>query len=142
MKAGSKLTEKQKQNIKEGMLKELLLNPDRKQKISASLRKAHEDGKYGERRIFEKNTTSKPSTIKKYLIEERGHKCEKCNLTEWFGDKIPLTLHHRNCNKKDMRKENVDLFCPNCHTFTDNYCGKAINWKCTQEDEEGSLLNS
>jgi len=63
---------------------------------------------------------------KRFLIRERGHRCEHCGLTKWLGKKIPLELHHKDGNKKNNTKKNLLLVCPNCHTFTDTYKGKNI----------------
>lgn len=29
--------------------------------------------------------------------------------------------------KDDLRMENLQILCPNCHAFTDNYRGRNIN---------------
>lgn len=52
--------------------------------------------------------------IKHYLEETKGY-CEKCNLTEWLGEKMSFDLHHINGNNRDHRLDNVLLLCPNCH---------------------------
>lgn len=53
--------------------------------------------------------------------------CEICGGVEWMGEEIPLELHHINGNKFDNRIENIQILCPNCHTFTDNYRGKNMS---------------
>lgn len=66
--------------------------------------------------------------LKQYLLQESvfEHRCMKCGLIEWMGEKIPLELHHRSGNRYDHRKENLQLLCPNCHAQTSTYCGKNI----------------
>lgn len=64
---------------------------------------------------------AKPKVPKKMLISIRGHKCENCGNTEWSGQPIPLEIHHINGNRFDNREENLQILCPNCHAFTDNY---------------------
>ena len=61
---------------------------------------------------------------KRYLVKERGHKCEKCNGAEWLGLPMPIQLHHKNGKKKDCRRKNLELLCANCHTQTDNWTSK------------------
>lgn len=64
--------------------------------------------------------------LKNKLLKE-GYKecrCEKCGNTEWYGKPIPLELHHINGDNTDNRLENLQILCPNCHAFTDNYSGK------------------
>lgn len=78
--------------------------------------------------IFCVNSTFNSNKIKNKLIKEniKEWKCEKCQRTEWEGDKIPLELHHINGNRTDNRLENLKLLCCNCHSQTDNFCGKNI----------------
>ena len=66
--------------------------------------------------------------LKNRLLEEgiKEHRCEnpECGRTEWNGKPIPLELHHINGDNTDNRLENLQILCPNCHAFTDNYSGK------------------
>jgi len=70
---------------------------------------------------------SRKETIKKYLLLERGHKCECCNSTLWLDSPIPLEIHHINGNPHNNDRDNLQLLCPNCHALTKNFCGKNIN---------------
>lgn len=66
------------------------------------------------------------SKLKNRLLKEgyKEYRCEKCKNTEWYGKPIPLELHHINGDNTDNRLENLQILCPNCHAFTDNYSGK------------------
>lgn len=55
---------------------------------------------------------------------EKEPKCEKCNLVFWLGCPIPLELHHIDGNLKNNDLSNLQILCPNCHTFTPNYRGR------------------
>lgn len=66
----------------------------------------------------------RPNHLKKHLLIERGHKCEKCNNSEWFGTKIAIELHHIDGNRNNNNSENLQLLCPNCHSLTDNWRGR------------------
>lgn len=66
--------------------------------------------------------------VKKRLLGEgyKQHRCESCGLSEWMSNPVPLELHHRNGVRTDNSLDNLELLCPNCHAFTDNYRAKNI----------------
>jgi 5-methylcytosine-specific restriction endonuclease McrA len=68
----------------------------------------------------------KSYVLKKRLISEgyKEYQCEKCHLSKWNDQPIPLELHHVNGNSHDNRIENLEILCPNCHAQTNNYRGK------------------
>lgn len=51
--------------------------------------------------------------------------CEECGLSEWRGQPLALELHHINGDPNDHRLENLQLICPNCHSVTPNWGGRA-----------------
>jgi Zn finger protein HypA/HybF involved in hydrogenase expression len=62
------------------------------------------------------------STINSHRLKEKlirdGYKekrCEKCNLTEWLGEEIPLELDHIDGNHLNNEFKNLQIICPNCH---------------------------
>ena len=61
------------------------------------------------------------------LVKEgyKEYRCEKCGITEWNGEPISLQIHHKDGNHYNWDVENLMILCPNCHSQTDNYCGKA-----------------
>ena len=63
--------------------------------------------------------------LKQRLIDSgiKENKCECCGLTEWLGLPIKLELHHVNADKFDNRLENLQVLCPNCHSYTEHYRG-------------------
>ena len=65
----------------------------------------------------------KPAFLKKKLISIRGHVCEICGLSTWLNKEIKLELHH--ISNKSNELDNLQLLCPNCHSYTDNYRGRA-----------------
>ncbi|MDX2136674.1 MAG: HNH endonuclease [Chloroflexota bacterium] len=68
--------------------------------------------------------------LKRFLIRERGHRCEDCGLESWKNQPIPLELHHIDGNADNNTRENLQLLCPNYHAFTPHYKG-AVKGKHT-----------
>lgn len=66
---------------------------------------------------------------RKRLLRLRGRKCEKCGLTMWMGQEIPIEIHHINGDGKNHSDDNTQLLCPNCHAQTDTYKIKNRNDK-------------
>lgn len=75
---------------------------------------------------LEKSQDIQSNKVRTKLLQEgyKEHKCERCNLTEWLGEPIPLELHHIDGNRDNNTLENFQLLCPNCHAFTSSYRGK------------------
>ena len=69
----------------------------------------------------------KTFALKKKLFKEglKEQKCEMCGLTEWMGKPIVLQLHHKDGNNQNNSLDNLMILCPNCHSQTENYCGKS-----------------
>ena len=67
------------------------------------------------------------------LINLRGRKCENCGLTEWLGEPIKLEVHHKNGDRSNNELENLQLLCPNCHSYTPTFTRK--NSKITIPEE-------
>lgn len=76
--------------------------------------------------ILKENVPYSSYKLGKRLINEglKERKCECCGITEWLNQEVKLELHHINGNHDDNRLENLQLLCPNCHAYTDNYRGK------------------
>lgn len=77
--------------------------------------------------IFIENSGYSKSRIKERIIKDKliDYKCQRCGLTEWQGEQISLHLDHINGNRDDDHLENLRFLCPNCHSLTETYCGKA-----------------
>ncbi len=59
--------------------------------------------------------------VKVHLIKKRGWQCECCKLTIWMDQPITLELHHIDGDRTNNQEDNLQLLCPNCHSFTDNW---------------------
>lgn len=66
-------------------------------------------------------------TLKKFLIETRGYKCESCRLSDWLNQKIVLTLEHIDGDSTNNKLDNVQLLCWNCHSLTPTFGSKNKN---------------
>lgn len=51
--------------------------------------------------------------------------CEKCGIVDWNGKAIVFHLHHLDGNPENNNLDNLQVLCPNCHSQTNNYKGKA-----------------
>jgi len=119
--------------------------PAVREKNSAGLSKAHEEGllgsdqlnrgwargltalsdtrisaNYTSSTVFGTNSTQYNSTRTSELTTERGRKCEKCGITEWVHSEttmvdVPLKLFYADGDKSNGLKENLTLLCHNCH---------------------------
>jgi hypothetical protein len=78
---------------------------------------------------IEKGEQLSTETLKRYLIEVHGHKCWKCEATEWQGEFLHLEIDHMDGNKKNNELSNVQILCPNCHSITPNWRYKNIKRK-------------
>jgi len=63
-------------------------------------------------------------TIRNYLIEKANNTCEKCGTKEWFGNYVPLEIHHKDGNSKNHNIDNLEVLCMHCHYHTGNYAGR------------------
>ncbi|HEX2129661.1 MAG TPA: HNH endonuclease [Solirubrobacterales bacterium] len=68
------------------------------------------------------------SHLKQRLLSEglKENRCEQCGIAEWRGGLLNMEIHHINGKGKDNRVENLMFLCPNCHSQTDNWGGRAV----------------
>lgn len=70
------------------------------------------------------------------LIQEFGHRCWICSLSEWMGLLIHLELDHVDGDSTNNLKLNLRILCPNCHSQTPTYKaknkGRGRKWRQTQ----------
>lgn len=64
----------------------------------------------------------KSSELKYKILRDglKEYKCEKCGLSTWLNEEIPLELHHKNGNHYDNNFDNLIILCPNCHALEEN----------------------
>ena len=95
--------------------------------------------------IFCKNSTYSRNHLKNKIIKYNmiEYKCVECGLTEkWNNKPISLQLEHKNGINNDNRIENLEFLCPNCHSQTSTYAGKALKKHFYCECGKEKLKNS
>lgn len=68
------------------------------------------------------------------IIAERHNKCECCGNTTWLNQPIKLEIHHIDGNRLNDNPENLQVLCPNCHSYTENH-SRNINHHNVSDDE-------
>jgi hypothetical protein len=78
--------------------------------------------------ILVENSSYNRTFLKKRLIEEKllFNRCCLCGLeSTWNSKPIVLQLDHINGIHNDNRIDNLRILCPNCHSQTHTYAGRA-----------------
>lgn len=104
------------------------LNNNRKVFYSNQCIKINQSKKCEIKKILKKDSNYSRTYLKNRLIQENilEYKCLECGISDlWNNKPISLQLDHINGISNDNRLENLRFLCPNCHSQTDNYSGKA-----------------
>lgn len=91
------------------------------------IKKYSDNSKVDIKSYFSNNTNRGTTAMKRIILRENliEYKCSCCgNKGEWNGKELSLQLHHINGKRTDNELSNLTFLCPNCHSQTDNYCGK------------------
>ena len=95
---------------------EYATNPNRKGR-------PHYESRVSALYYIENNIPISIPVLRKKLIEEgiKENKCERCGITEWMGDDVPLELHHLDENHHNNNLDNLVILCSNCHAQLHGY---------------------
>lgn len=82
--------------------------------------------------IFRQSSTTAQSVVRRRVIRDRlvGYVCGECGCGDtWNGKPIALQLDHVDGSSTNNELSNLRFLCPNCHSQTDTYCGKNVEYK-------------
>ena len=94
--------------------------------------KANKSNIISDEQVFCENSQIDRNGLKRRLIKNKlvPYVCTGClNNGQWQGKKLSLQLDHINGINNDNRPQNLRFLCPNCHSQTDTYAGKALKIK-------------
>ena len=73
------------------------------------------------------------------LIALRGRACEHCGITMWLEQPINLEVHHKDGDRTNNSLENLELLCPNCHSYTYTFAKPKDKREKTEEEFVAAL---
>lgn len=82
------------------------------------------------------------ASTRKPLTAMRGNVCECCGITEWLGQPINLEVHHLDGDRTNNSLENLQLLCPNCHSYTPTFARVGEKRHKTEEEFVVALRGS
>lgn len=92
-----------------------------KQKSSSIIANSKRSNNY----IFTNSTeTLCHNSIRKKILIEQNNCCFICGIDSWLQKSLILELDHLDGNKKNNKRENLRMLCPNCHSQTPTWRGK------------------
>lgn len=115
-----------KRVIKEYNLNEEKLNYNRRKLFASCAKKTHAKKDITLNDIFDNKARMQSSKLLSMLVRQnyKKYECECCGISSWNNKPITLQLHHKDGNHFNNNLDNLVILCPNCHTQTNNYCGK------------------
>lgn len=91
---------------------------------------------YKEKILSEEYSDLKNDRLKKRIVYEQNGECNKCHLGKWLGEPITLELEHKDGNRQNNERSNLECLCPNCHSQTDTWRGRNSRKKPKKVSDE------
>src|SRR5262249_16031546 len=90
-------------------------------------------------RVLTANSIYHTHRLRERLIAEGVFKarCSSCLRSQWLRKPIVLGLHHVDGNRKNNLLSNLQILCPNCHSMTHNWKGRATKGKKRKAQHRG-----
>jgi len=83
-----------------------------------------------------------PESQRTIVCRDQQGACNHCKLTEWRGHPIILELEHRDGDRTNNTRENLEAICPNCHSLTATWRGRNKTKKVTDSDMLNALSSN
>ena len=61
---------------------------------------------------------------RKRVILEQNKECNRCKNSLWLNEPLILEIEHKDGNRKNNLRENLEGLCPNCHSLTKTWRGR------------------
>ena len=70
------------------------------------------------------------------VLIDQEYRCNRCGNGEWFGQPLPLELEHKDGDRTNDARENLECLCPNCHSLTVTWRGRNRSNKDSVTDDQ------
>ena len=64
------------------------------------------------------------SSRKKKVFNEQGKCCNRCKIVDCNNEQVTFELEHKDGNRNNNFRENLEVLCPNCHSQTTTWRGR------------------
>ena len=58
------------------------------------------------------------------ILQDQEGKCNQCGIKKWRGQLVVLELEHKDGDRSNNSRDNLELICPNCHSQTHTWRGR------------------
>lgn len=110
-----------KRNVAKGVRQsKRSMSPETRKKLSEAARKGNLTRTYKKKDLEELKS---PHSIRERLFEERGRECERCgwHKKSAFTGIIPVQVSHKDGDRNNNTRDNLEILCPNCHSMTGHF---------------------